>query len=172
MGACREDMAISRARPLKPERFLLPLVRPSALATGCRGAGRSGPSGVNDAADLSPECQHPVTADDLRLGGAPAEPGGPRLPGLALTLSDEGRRHPPAASPVLARASCGRPGDRLPVLPHDGADLLVRGLAADPHLHDVPLPDLVDQPDAPTGADQPGGEPAPRLDEGAQPPRF
>src|SRR5207237_7544206 len=34
------------------------------------------------------------------------------------------------------------------------------------------FPDLADQPDVAAGADQPGREPAPGLDEGAHPPRF
>ena len=37
-----------------------------------------------------------------------------------------------------------RAGDRLPLLPHVGGNVVVRGLAPDSHLHELPLADLGD----------------------------
>ena len=103
-----------------------------------RRRGGTAPSGESDA-DLPSECQHPVTADGLRVGGADAGAGGVDLCPAAVAVPDEGGRDPAAAGAVPARAPRARAGDRLPVLPHLGRGVVVRRAAADAHLHDAAI---------------------------------
>ncbi len=50
--------------------------------------------------------------------------------------------------PFSHKHHVGGDGHRLPLLPHVGRDLRVRGYSADQDVHELPLADLGRQPDA------------------------
>ena len=88
------------------------------------------------------------------------------LPDHAVSLPDAGSRGTSTARAIFPRTSCARAGDRLSLLPYLGGNVVIRGLAPDLHMHELPLADLGEQSDARAGADQPCGKQAAGMDEG------
>ena len=90
----------------------------------------------------------------------------------AIGLRHGGQRVHRAARPVLAPASRRRHRHRLPLLPHLRGSGAVGRHSADQDLHQLPLPDLVDQPLSRAGARELPRGAAAALDSGPRPAGF
>src|SRR5437899_2614635 len=125
-----------------------------------------------DAADLPPEHEHHLAGVDRRRRARSHRLRAGRRLAPALTVPDRGGRAARAADPLQPQAPRGGARHRLPLLPHLGGGVLVRGHPAHRDVHELPPRDLEGQPDARGGARELSQRPAARVDPRPRPPRL
>ena len=103
----------------------------------------------------------------VAAGGALADPRGE-----PLALRDPRPRGAQPAGPLQPRAPRGRARHRLPLLPHLGGQVGLRGHPAHQDLHELPLADLEPEPHARAGARELPHRHLDRVDEGPRPARL
>src|SRR5436305_252332 len=131
-----------------------------------------GPRPRVDAADLPSEHEHHLARLDRGDGRARRPGRGGRRRTVRIYLPDRRARAAGAARALQPRPSRGRPRHRLPVLPHDGRDLVVRRHTGNRGLHELPQADLVRGTDAGARPRELPHGPAAPLEPRLRPPRL